>query len=103
MNQKPRITVKPEDVDGTYSNMVLVAFSRAEFVLDFARIMPGSSAANLKSRVIMTPHAAKRFAAQLTKQVEAWEKKNGQLNDDAGSQNSIGFVMPGNEHKTDGD
>ena len=27
MKQQPRINVKPEDVDGTYSNLVLVAFS----------------------------------------------------------------------------
>lgn len=96
MKQKPRINVKPEEVDGTYSNMVLVAFSRAEFVLDFARIMPGSTAANLKSRVIMSPHAAKAFAHQLTQQVKTFEEKNGKLTDNR-DQNAIGFITPGNE------
>lgn len=96
VTQRPRINVKPEDTDGTYSNMVLVAFSRAEFVLDFARIMPGATAASMKSRVIMSPHAAKAFAVQLSKQVEAYEKKNGLLAD-AREQNSIGFNTPGNE------
>lgn len=102
MKQKPRINVKPEDVDGTYSNMVLVAFSRAEFVLDFARVMPGSVAANLKSRVIMSPHAAKNFAKQLTAQVKTWEEKNGDLTEDLRDQNAIGFITPGNEDKTEG-
>lgn len=102
MNQKPRINVKPEDVDGTYSNMVLVAFSRGEFVIDFARVMPGAAAANLKSRVIMSPHAAKVFAGQLNAQVEAWEKKNGKLGDPR-DQNSIGFVTPGNDARPDKD
>jgi hypothetical protein len=101
MKQQPRINVKPEDVDGTYSNLVLVAFSRAEFVLDFARVMPGGTAANLKSRVIMSPHAAKHFAAQLTAQVENWEKKNGSLQDSQ-DRGAIGFVTPGHEDKTDG-
>ena len=96
VKQRPRINVKPEDTDGTYSNMVLVAFSRAEFVLDFARIMPGASAASLKSRVIMSPHAAKAFAEQLSKQVKAYEEKNGALAESRG-QNSIGFNSPGNE------
>ncbi len=96
VTQRPRINVKPEDTDGTYSNLVLVAFSRAEFVLDFARIMPGATAASLKSRVIMSPHAAKAFAAQLSKQVETYETKNGVLADSR-EQNSIGFNTPGNE------
>ncbi|MCK5840889.1 MAG: DUF3467 domain-containing protein [Candidatus Fermentibacteria bacterium] len=96
VKQRPRINVKPEDSDGTYSNLVLVAFSRAEFVLDFARIMPGASAASLKSRVIMSPHAAKAFAEQLSKQVETYESKNGTLADSR-EQNSIGFNTPGNE------
>lgn len=96
VKQRPRINVKPEDTDGTYSNLVLVAFSRAEFVLDFARIMPGASAASLKSRVIMSPHAAKAFAEQLSKQVETYETKNGTLADSR-EQNAIGFNTPGNE------
>jgi len=102
MKQRPRINVKPEDADGTYSNLVLVAFSRAEFVLDFARMMPGAAAASLKSRVIMSPHAAKAFAEQLTKQIETYESKNGALADSR-EQNAIGFMTPGNEDKTDQD
>ncbi|MCK5785126.1 MAG: DUF3467 domain-containing protein [Candidatus Sabulitectum sp.] len=98
VKQRPRINVKPEDTDGTYSNLVLVAFSRAEFVLDFARIMPGASAASLKSRVIMSPHAAKAFAKQLSKQIETYETKNGALADSK-EQNSIGFNTPGNEDR----
>lgn len=96
VKQRPRINVKPEDTDGTYSNLVMVAFSRAEFVLDFARIMPGAPAASLKSRVIMSPHAAKAFAEQLTKQVKTYETKNGTLVESR-EQNAIGFNTPGNE------
>ncbi|PIE51838.1 hypothetical protein CSA37_09350 [Candidatus Fermentibacteria bacterium] len=97
MKQKPRINIKPEDIDGTYSNLVMVAFSRAEFVLDFARIMPGGAAANLKSRVILSPHAAKAFAGQLAKQVQTYEEKNGALSENR-DQNAIGFITPGNEN-----
>ena len=100
VKQRPRINVKPEDADGTYSNLVLVAFSRAEFVLDFARMMPGVAAASLKSRVIMSPHAAKAFAEQLAKQVKTYEEKNGALADTR-EQNAIGFMTPGNEDRAD--
>lgn len=102
VKQRPRINVKPEDSDGTYSNLVLVAFSRAEFVLDFARIMPGASAASLKSRVIMSPYAAKAFAEQLSKQIKTYETKNGALADSR-EQNAIGFNTPDNENRTDQD
>jgi len=102
IKQNPRINVNPENADGTYSNLVLVAFSRAEFVLDFARMMPGLPAASLKSRVIMSPHAAKAFAEQLLKQVKTYEEKNGALADSR-EQNAIGFITPGNEDRTDQD
>ena len=102
VKQRPRINVKPEDADGTYSNLVLVAFSRAEFVLDFARMMPGGAAASLKSRVIMSPHAAKAFAEQLTNQIKTYEEKNGTLVNSRGP-NAIGFNTPGNEERTDQD
>jgi hypothetical protein len=98
----PRINVNPEKSDGTYSNLVMVAFSRAEFVLDFARIMPGAPAASLKARVIMSPHAAKAFAEQLVKQIKTYEEKNGALADTR-EQNAIGFITPGNEDRTDQD
>jgi hypothetical protein len=89
----PRINVKPEDADGEYSNMTFVTFSRAEFVLDFARIMPGVPSATLKARVIISPHRIKAVLAALEGQIKAYELKYGKLEEPEG-QGAIGFQSP---------
>jgi hypothetical protein len=93
MKPAPRINVSPEDADGVYSNLVLVAFSRAEFVLDFARVMPGVNTAKIKSRVILSPHKIKSLIMTLSGQVEAYEKAYGKL-EEGDAQTQIGFQNP---------
>lgn len=101
IKQPPRINVKQEEADGVYSNLVLIAFSRDEFVLDFARIMPGIKTASLKSRVIMSPHKAKAFVKALQDRIEAYEKKHGGL-EASEMQSQMGFQNPQAERE-DGD
>lgn len=101
IKQPPRINVKQEEADGVYSNLVLIAFSRDEFVLDFARIMPGIKTASLKSRVIMSPHKAKAFVKALQDRIEAYEKKHGGL-EASEMQSQMGFQNPQSERE-DGD
>jgi len=93
IKQPPRINVKQEEADGVYSNLVLIAFSRDEFVLDFARMMPGIKTASLKSRVIMSPHKAKAFVKALQDRIEAYEKKHGGL-EASEMQAQMGFQNP---------
>jgi len=101
IKQPPRINVKQEEADGVYSNLVLIAFSRDEFVLDFARMMPGIKTASLKSRVIMSPHKAKAFVKALQDRIEAYEKKHGGL-EASEMQSQMGFQNPQAERE-DGD
>ncbi len=89
----PRINIRPEDSDGVYSNLALVSFSRAEFVLDFARQMPGLPTANLKARVILSPHRVKSLIAALDNQVKAYEGRFGKL-EEGDPQAPIGFQNP---------
>ncbi|NLP06465.1 DUF3467 domain-containing protein [Candidatus Fermentibacteria bacterium] len=89
----PRINVKPEDADGEYSNMAIVTFSRAEFVLDFARVMPGVPNASLKARVIVSPQRIKSVVSALESQIRAYEQKYGKL-EEADGQAPIGFQNP---------
>ncbi|MFO7949366.1 MAG: DUF3467 domain-containing protein [Candidatus Fermentibacteraceae bacterium] len=93
IKQPPRINVKQEEADGVYSNLVLIAFSRDEFVLDFARMMPGIKTASVKSRVIMSPHKAKAFVKALQHRIEAYEKKHGGL-EASEMQSQMGFQNP---------
>ncbi|NBW93721.1 MAG: DUF3467 domain-containing protein, partial [Bacteroidetes bacterium] len=51
-----------EDIaEGTYSNLVMLAHSAEEFILDFIRVMPGVPKARVKSRIIVSPPHAKRL------------------------------------------
>jgi len=69
-----------EDVaQGTYSNLAIITHSSSEFVVDFVRIMPGVSKANVKSRIILTPEHAKRLLLALEDNVRKFEKVNGPI------------------------
>ena len=92
MNQPPRINASAADVDGIYSNVFFVAASRAEFILDFARIVPGVNNAKLMSRIIVSPHRLKALVKTLESQINSYESKFGKL--DSGSQSSFGFQNP---------
>jgi len=92
MKQPPQINADAADTDGVYSNVFFIAASRAEFILDFARIVPGVKGAKLKSRVIVSPHRMKALVKTLGTQIESYEKKFGKL--DIDGQNAFGFQNP---------
>jgi len=94
LKSPPRINIRPEDADGEYSNLALVSFSKAEFVLDFARMMPGVPTASLKARIILSPHRVKSLIAALEGQVKNYEDKYGKL-EEGDPQASMGFQSPG--------
>ncbi|MCQ2218294.1 MAG: DUF3467 domain-containing protein [Paludibacteraceae bacterium] len=69
-----------EDVaDGVYSNLVIIAHSSSEFVLDFARIMPSMPKAKVKSRIVLAPEHAKRLLLALQGNIAKYEKVNGTI------------------------
>jgi hypothetical protein len=92
MNQPPRINASPAEAEGEYSNVFFVASSKAEFVLDFARAMPGVPAATLKSRVIISPHRVKALVQALEAQISSYEDRFGPL--DSGGPSTFGFQNP---------
>ena len=99
IKQPPQINADVADTDGVYSNVFFVAASRAEFVLDFARIVPGVQGAKLKSRIIVSPHRMKALVKTLKTQIESYEGKFGKL--DADDQNTIGFQNPSAEFRAE--
>ena len=60
--QKKKLNIDlPEDqAQGTYSNLAVITHSPVEFVVDFAQVMPGMPKAQVRSRIILAPHHAKR-------------------------------------------
>jgi hypothetical protein len=81
------------EAEGIYSNLVLISHSPSEFILDFARILPGAPKAKVHARIVMTPPNAKSLLGVLQKNLENFEEKHGKI-PAAGAQDSpreIGF------------
>jgi hypothetical protein len=68
----------PENIEVThYSNLVIISFNEDEFILDFARVMPGNRNPRIVSRIILNPRNAKRLATLLSSNVSEYENRFG--------------------------
>jgi hypothetical protein len=68
-----QVELTDEVAQGVYSNLVIVAHSSSEFILDFIRIVPGVLKAKVKSRIILTPDNAKRLLFALQENIQRYE------------------------------
>ncbi len=72
----------PESIsEGQFANLVMIAHSPEEFVIDFCLFLPAMKAARVKSRIILTPHHAKRMLQALTENMGHYEDRYGILGD----------------------
>lgn len=80
-NQPPAPpTIKyPEDMQPEYSNLVRITHSPSELVMDFARLLPGDLAAEIQSRIIMSPLGAKLFYRALAENLARYETSFGEI------------------------
>ena len=70
----------PQDVaQGQYANFAIITHSSSDFVLDFARVLPGLPKAQVKSRVILAPEHAKRLLGALQENLMRYEKEFGPI------------------------
>ena len=70
----------PQDVaQGQYANFAIITHSSSDFVLDFARILPGVPKAMVKSRVILAPEHAKRLLMALKDNIVRYENAFGTI------------------------
>lgn len=74
-----QIELSEEVAEGTYSNLAIINHSATEFVVDFVRIMPGMPKAKVQSRVILTPHHAKRLLMALGENISRYEEAFGEI------------------------
>lgn len=71
----------PEDVaQGIYANLAIITHSSSEFVLDFARVLPGVPKAKVNSRMIMSPEHACRLMHALQENIAKYERVFGLIN-----------------------
>ena len=85
------IEISETVAEGDYANLVMIAHSPEEFILDFIRIMPGVNTARVKSRVIVTPQHAKRFLRALSDNISRYENNYGPIAERASRDHPIQF------------
>ena len=82
MSQEQRtvnIEIGDKEWEGVYSNFVIITHSASEFVLDFARMLPGAQKAKVFSRIVMTPQHAKALMGTLEQNLKRFEADNGEI------------------------
>jgi hypothetical protein len=97
--EKPQNQIEIElgerEAEGLYSNLVFIAHSASEVILDFARALPGLTKAKVYARVILTPQHAKSLLLALDQNLKNYEgqfgaiKLPGELKSDA--KKELGF------------
>lgn len=91
------IELSEEIAEGTYSNLVMLAHSAEEFILDFIRVMPGVPKARVKSRIIISPPHAKRLLRALADNINRFEQAHGEIDESQQQGPAVHFGMPGGE------
>jgi hypothetical protein len=95
--QQINIELNEEVAEGVYSNLVMIAHSSEEFVLDFIRVMPGVPKARVRSRIIVTPPHAKRLLRAMAENIERYERAHGEIAEMGFPGPAVQFGPPGGE------
>lgn len=75
-----QITVHlPEDIKPIYANMVRIAHTPAEFVLDFSAILPGNLKPEVLARVVMSAMGLKLLHRALGENIARYESSFGEI------------------------
>ena len=77
--QRITLDLGEKEAEGIYSNLTLISHSHAEFILDFARLVPGMPKSKVHARIIMTPQHAKMMHRALTDNIKKFEGQYGEI------------------------
>ena len=72
-----QVELGEREAEGIYSNLVFIAHSASEVILDFARALPGLPKAKVYARVILTPQHAKSLLVALDQNLKTYEGQFG--------------------------
>jgi len=81
-----------KEAEGIYSNFVVISHSLSEFVMDFARILPGSPKSKVFARVVMTPPNVRSLLTALETNVKKYEEQFGKIKTFDSAPKDIGFT-----------
>ncbi len=81
-----------KEAEGIYSNFVVISHSLSEFVMDFARILPGNPKSRVFARVVMTPPNVRALLTALETNVRKYEEQFGKIKTLETPAKDIGFT-----------
>ena len=73
------VELSEREAEGIYSNLVFIAHSPSEVILDFARALPWLPKAKVYARVIVTPQHAKSLLLALEQNLKNYENQFGAI------------------------
>ncbi len=76
---KLEIQMSDDVASGQYINMAVVNHNESEFVIDCIYIQPQAAKARVHSRLITSPHHAKRLLLALQNNIDRYEQKHGAI------------------------
>lgn len=97
--QQINIELGEKEAEGIYSNLAIITHSPAEFIIDFARVVPGVPKAKVQSRIITTPQHAKMLLKALEDNIEKFEAHFGEIKIDGQGNSQFGFSNTDNSEK----
>ncbi len=69
----------PANLEPVYANLVRIAHSPADMVLDFAHLLPGENRARVGARILMSPLSAKLLYKALGENLARYEAAFGEI------------------------
>jgi len=87
--QEIKINFPPQLQGGAYSNNMVVAHTKEEFIMDFMMIVP--PVGTVMSRVIISPGHMKRMISALQENVKKYESRFGTIQAAEEPKGNIGF------------
>ena len=70
----------PQEVaQGEYANFAIITHWSSDFIIDFARVLPGRPEAQVRGRVILAPQHAKRLLGALQENIFRYEREFGKI------------------------
>ncbi|MBQ6916252.1 MAG: DUF3467 domain-containing protein [Prevotella sp.] len=74
-----QIELPLEVAQGQYANFAIITHGSSDFVVDFARVLPGVTKAQVCSRIILAPEHAKRLLGALNENIMRYEAEFGPI------------------------
>lgn len=74
-----QIELPQEIAQGEYANFAIITHSSSDFIIDFARVLPGVPKAQVRSRVILAPEHAKRLLGAMQENITRYEREFGAI------------------------